>query len=146
MSKKTKDAAVAKELNALQREDGSWSPEDVVEYARQNKKSALHNRFDWNVEEAAMEHWLLVARHLIKHIVIIEPRSRDVTIGQLVSVPSRRGGDKGSFITMATLSNNEEWRLEVLEEITSKLKTMKSHYASVLPELDPVWRAIKRST
>ena len=143
MSKPTSETEVAKELHALRREDGSWSPEDVVEYARQHKKSALHSRFDWSVEEAAMEHWLLVARHLIKHIVIIEKRSKNVTIGHLISVPSRRFGDEGSFITVATLSNNEEWRLEVLDEITSKLKTMKLHYASVLPELKKVWKAIK---
>ena len=145
MTKPNIESQLSQEISALQRQDGSWAPEDVIEFAKTNKESACHTRFNWNKSEAAMEHWLLTARHLIKqYVVVVERRSGSISIvGHVYSVPSRRGSDDGSYVSETTLSANQAWREEILAEVVSKLQTMKSRYESVLPELKAVWKAIK---
>lgn len=135
------------EIVALQRQDGSWAPDDLVDFARSHPESQLHKQYPWDVDAAAHQHWLLISRNLIKtHVRSIGKRNLTVEVGRVISVPSLRGPGQGSYLSDDAVSGNEAYRIEVLEEIKSKLISMRSTYSTLLPELDPVWRAIKRST
>lgn len=55
-----------------QKHHGRLTKQDVVKEARQNKKSVLHGEFDWNIQNAAMAHWLDRANELIvKYVTIV---------------------------------------------------------------------------
>lgn len=51
----------------LHAKHGSITPELVIEAAR-NPESPLHDQFEWDVKKAAHEHWLDVARSLIRSV------------------------------------------------------------------------------
>lgn len=128
------------ELLALRRPEGGWEPRDVVEFARYHRESALHRQFEWNIQDAAYEHWLHTARRLIvMHITVTRPEQPTVQI-PLLSVISQRG--EGSYRPRDEIGANEVLRLEQLAEISSRLRTMAARFAPILPELDPVWDAI----
>lgn len=57
--------------------DGKVTADGVIEAARNNKNSPLHQEFNWNVEESAYEHWRAVARALIREVEYI---ALDVTV------------------------------------------------------------------
>lgn len=59
-------------------EDGRPTPEGVVEAAR-DPDNPLHAEFNWNDEEAAHQHRLAVARHLLREIDFVSVE-KDVVI------------------------------------------------------------------
>ena len=145
MAGKTKlfKAKLTAEIQKLRRQDGSYSPDDVVDFAKTHSKSELHKQFEWDDRTAAHEHRLFTARHLITlHIRVV---SSSGGIVQLISVPSLRRSDEGSYLSPDVVSGNAAYRGEVLDEIKSKLRTMMETFEPLLPELDPVWKAVKKT-
>ena len=137
-------AKLAAEIQALKRQDGSYAPSDIVDFARTHQRSELHKEFNWNKDEAARAHWLLTARHLITTYVVIIDKRFPQRIVPVISVPSRRHGDGGSYMSRNELLGNEEYRQESLAETKAKLRTIAETWEPVLPELAPVWRAVQR--
>jgi hypothetical protein len=60
-------AEKADHIRSLANSDGHIEPAQVVADAR-NPKSVLHDEFNWDVNSAAEEHWLDVARGLIRFV------------------------------------------------------------------------------
>lgn len=143
MSSRQTVAKLASEVHALRRQDGSFDPTDLVEWAVENPKSDLHGEFLWNDAAASHEYRLWQARQLIKRYVVQVSDDGEPVKIPIISVPSLRKTG-GSYITSDMVSANEVWRLEVLEEQKAKLRTARLQYEAITPEIAPVWRAIKR--
>jgi hypothetical protein len=54
-------------IRNLYARDGTVTPDSVIAAAR-DPKSPLHDRFNWDVEGAAMEHWRDTARQIIRSV------------------------------------------------------------------------------
>ena len=52
MSSRSVRAQVRAEVLKLKRQDGSYSPADLVDWAEDHPKSALHSQFEWGDEKA----------------------------------------------------------------------------------------------
>jgi hypothetical protein len=129
---------VKQELNKIRRQHGGvLNPSDVVEFARVNRKSALHSRFDWDDATAAHEHRLLQARHIIRvHIEVLDRGDGEaVEMRAFVRLPTEEG-----YIATKPALTNKETRREIL---LMQLDRLESVYTShPLAELSGVKAAI----
>jgi len=57
-------------IRELYARDGTVTPDSVIEAARA-EDSPLHTRFNWDIEEAAMECWRNTARSIIRSVRVI---------------------------------------------------------------------------
>lgn len=78
---------------------GQLKPQNVVTWARANPTSALHGQFPWDVEEAAKERWLDIARGLISVHVRYDHDEAPVEhqVRATLSLRSDRGSPSGSY-------------------------------------------------
>jgi hypothetical protein len=82
------------ELARLSR-SGATAAEVVVEEAK-NKHSPLHEAFDWNIKNAAHQHWLATARLMLRSICVVvqiegkPPEERRLVVGVEAAEPERR--------------------------------------------------------
>lgn len=67
--------------------DGRLTPEAVVEDAR-DPGSPLHELFEWNVDKAAMKHWMDRARTLIRSVEVVI-RNERLTVSTVAYVRDR---------------------------------------------------------
>jgi hypothetical protein len=75
---------VGEQLEALRGNDGVLHVDDVIGWAQEHKDSALGRQYNWDVEEAAFEHWRQRTRQLIRlHIVHPVSRQREVVSLQI---------------------------------------------------------------
>ena len=71
-----------------------FTPEQIVEYARENKKSELNKCFEWSDKAAAKKYRIIQAQTIIRNIVVI----KDVEEGD---------PDTGRVVVRAIISTNE---------------------------------------
>ena len=133
-------AKLAQEIKALRRSDGSYSPEDLLSWAKHNPKSLLHASFEWDDSVAANEYRLEQARKILRRfIVVVKGKTQEVG---LISVTSRRDDPtKGSYLTQPTIAASKVLRAEVLDQTVIQLRGLKERYGW-LHELDDVWNAV----
>lgn len=145
MSSRNAIAKIKSEIFKLRRQDGSYHPQDLVDFAADNPDSELHKTFQWNDEQAGRAYRLWQAREVIgRYAVRIEVNDRIETI-PVISVPSLRGTVDGSYLERDAIGANEAYRGEVLAETQAKLRTMRETFGPLLPELKTVWSAVKRA-
>lgn len=98
---------IAKVLQELADKHGVLTPDMVIEEAK-NPDSPLHERFEWDVEKAAVEHWRDTARSIIRS-VRIEYRvdNRKVSCVGYVRDPSAERGEQG-YVPLAKLKSQDE--------------------------------------
>src|SRR5262245_24885424 len=99
MSAKTKrELAIQAELEKIRaRHGGRLTRHDVVREARKNKSGVLGKMFDWDIQSAAMAHWLDRAGEIITQYVsvVIVHRDRKIKIPLYVrdaTLPADTGG------------------------------------------------------
>ena len=135
-----KATALAAEIKALARADGSFAPEDLIDWAREHPLSLLHASFEWSEKVAAAEYRLEQARKLLRQYSVVV-RGTVQEYG-LISVVSRRvDSPKGSYLTQKAIASDKILRKEVLEQCRVQLRGIKEKYGW-LKELDSVWKAI----
>jgi len=135
-----KVSALATEIKALARSDGSYAPEDLIEWARKHPKSLLHASFEWSEKVAATEYRLEQARKLLRQYSVVVKGT--VQEYGLISVISRRADSpKGSYLTQKTIAADKVLRKEVLEQCRVQLRGIKEKYGW-LKELNSVWDVI----
>lgn len=142
MSDKTQ---IREELERLRESnDGSLNPEQVVDFARRNRRSALHAEFEWDDTEAAHQFRLEQARRIIRlNINVLETPNGDVTVPMYVSLVSdRRNG--GGYRTLESVISNEELRAQLLQQALDEFQRVRRKYQT-LQELRPVFTALDRA-
>ena len=140
-----KDKAVIKKGN-VQRigeeletfEESQRTPENIVDFAKRNRRSELHRCFEWNDTKAAAKWRLDQARNLIHSIeVVIErvegPHSVPVSVNirAFESVKSDTG--TRSYVSHATTSRVESMKDQIksrlISEIDQALETARRYCA-----------------
>ena len=145
MSDRIVQAKIAQEVQDRQRQDGSYSPADLVDWAASHPLSALHSQFEWDDETAGYNYRIWQARQIIKTYVLLEQKDSDVEIVPVISVPSLRQGEEGSYLSRDVVAGREEYRLEIVEEIRNKLRALRDKYEPITKELNAVWKAIQKT-
>lgn len=118
-------------------------PEDVVEFAKENKRSELHRHFEWDDGAAADKYRLDQARNIIRvHVTLVTPpgANRTVSVSAFVSLPDNRGNGYESIVDVM---NNEERSTVLLQDTIRRL--MQIREISLFPELDDVTKAINKA-
>jgi hypothetical protein len=129
--------SVKSELLALQRasKDHVLQPRAVVEWARSHPKSALHSRFNWNIEEAAFEFWVNQARQIIT-LTIVSVEHKPQMISLSIDRPS--GGGYRHVDAIVKSRNMSEI---MLRDAIAALDNVKKRYHYVRA-LVSVWKAL----
>jgi len=127
------DLNVQKELLAIKGDAELLNPQDVVAWARANKMSALHRKFQWDIRKAAKEHWLETARKLIRIHVSFASE-----VGpQLVSLSIDRKPGGGYRDVDAVAASRDLYQI-LLSDAIKELRRIQQKYARV-KELAPLW-------
>ena len=135
-----REAAVRRELEALIGDDGRIYARQVVEFARLNTDSELHNRFQWDLEQAAYLHWLSTARRLIAVFITSEAGER-TTIS--LSVDRINGGgyrDRNEVLSTAAM------RRMATEDALAEIQRWRERNSHLVPELASIFAAVDRAT
>lgn len=128
---------VGEEIVALTASDGKIYPSIVVEWARANPTSALYQKFNWDVEQAAREHWLWTARQLIS-VHVIDLAGDRSTISLRIDRPTG-----GGYRDLGAVLSNEQLRRMAVEQAVGELHRWADRYKH-LAELQTVFRAVDR--
>ena len=88
---------------------------------------------------------LFRSRQIIKAYVLVQQKDSDVEIVPVISVPSLRQGEEGSYLSRDVVAGREEYRLEIVEEIRGKLRALRDKYEPITKELNAVWKAIQKT-
>lgn len=131
------DVSIRNELMALfdKRGDQRLHAEDVVEYAKSHKRSALHAEFPWDVERAAYEHWLNVARRLITVHVIDVHREPE-----LISLRIDRPGG-GGYRKISDVMASTDLAEMAFRDAVADLEHIKERFGRI-ERLSAVWREV----
>ncbi len=135
MSGNISNPKIINALARLRREDGRILPEDVVEAAR-DKKSPLHNQFDWNDTLAAKKWRIEQARELLRVTVMLLPGVKD-PIRAFVSLSTEKG-----YRMTANVLANVTFRSQLLEDALKEMRAFERKYAH-LKELADVIKEMK---
>lgn len=136
---------VREELEKIRRADKEkrLRPEAVVNYARKNKGSALHDKFTWDDSEAAELYRLVQARDIIRvAVTVITPAdvSTVVSVKEYVSLSDKRND---GYERIEDIMADPERVQVLLEDTVTRLAGIKE--VALFEELLPVHKAIQRA-
>jgi hypothetical protein len=126
---------VASEIESIG--DGA-TPEQIVAKA-QNKRTALHQCFDWDDDEAAKKWRLQQARQVVNSIVVYEQPEEEQP-PQYISRAFENvtvGGGR-AYVPIKAAMDNDAWREEVFGQITAAIFAQErkaESYEHMFPEL-----------
>ncbi|MCK9519881.1 MAG: hypothetical protein M0R06_03290 [Sphaerochaeta sp.] len=112
-------------LEKLVKKNGSVTAEAVVLEAR-NKRSPLHECFEWDDKKAAHLHRINQACHLIKYIVIDEEDVPELSAFVHVEIE-----DEGQYVTLQTAKDDPVLREQILRKALSELLAWKKKYGEL---------------
>lgn len=138
-------AQIRAELERLREQNGGElvQPEQVLEFARRNRRSALHAEFEWDDTEAAHQFRLEQARRIIRlNINVLETPNGNVTVPMYVSLVSDRKAG-GGYRTLESVMSSEELREQLLRQALDEFDRVRRKYQT-LQELAPVFTALDR--
>ena len=138
-------------LTALaDRNDGQLTPEAVVEDARR-KNSPLHDHFCWDDKQAAAEHRLQQARHLLNCLVVryVDEKEEDASpiVRAFYHIPMGDSDDEsdevgGVYVESKRVFADEMLRQRVLHKAKQELDAWRRRYAD-LQEFARIFDAIE---
>jgi hypothetical protein len=136
---------INEELEQIRRANGGLlRPEEVVKFAR-NKRTALHQEFEWDDAKASAEYRLEQARKVIRVAVELlpSPHSDQDPIRAYVSVVSDRVQPGGGYRAIGDVMTDDDLRTELVNEALGEVKRWRRKYER-LRELVPIFRAIDK--
>ena len=126
------------EIANLERQDSSFNPDDLEQFARENPSSELAKLFTWNDSKCGIEWRRMEARAMLRAYIVITKRGNPV---RLVSIPVRRVSGMGSYMSESKVQADVALRDSVLDGVRKTLAGFKDRYGW-LDELSVVWNAI----
>lgn len=139
------DAQIREELEKIRQSAGGvLRAKDIVEFAK-NKKTALHQRFPWDVEKAAYQHWLEIARDIIVQVkVTVEGKDNaEMSVRLYQSLDSDRATKDGGYRSVHDIMSDKQFTRELLDTALAELGVFERRYSG-LRELADVMTAIKK--
>ena len=140
----TKKQQETKELNLIhKRNKGILRPADVVDFAR-DKKTALHNKFEWNNGKAADKYRLQQARQLITvYVEYINTGSETKEVQVYVSLTPDRKKTNGGYRKTIDILSNKVQKKQLLEDAYYELQTFVNKYGHLQELASTITAAIK---
>lgn len=135
------EPSVKAELASLYAKHGGLNPATVVEWAKQNPRSALHARFEWDDSEAAQKFRLWQARTFITEVTVTYPSK-----GQrqaYVSLVGLRGRGKASYMSIVDVMGDQDLRASLLTQALTEYECLGTKYRG-LKALAGVRAAVQR--
>lgn len=134
---------VRRELERLheEAEDGILKAESVVEAAK-SPDSPLHGCFNWNDADAAHQHRLLVARHLLVSYRVVLKGDRNKLVPVRVSLMSDRTQPGGGYRRVEDVLASEELTEELRKTAIAELEAWRKRYAMLTDLCESVRQAI----
>jgi len=120
------NAIVKARLEAIARINGGvLRPFDVVQDARQ-PDSPLHELFEWDVEEAAQEHWMHTARRIIASVKVnITTETIVLKAPAYVRDPRLHGREQGYLETIKLRTEHEIAKEVLAGEVQSVISALR---------------------
>lgn len=111
--------AVRDELSRIAEKNGGLLTPDAVVAEARKKGSPMHGLFNWNVQEAAYQHWLEQARELIRTVrVVIKTERTTISAVAYVRDPSRPPDEQGYIATASVMGDEERSRAVLVSEFS----------------------------
>lgn len=117
--------AIAELKHLAARHGGALLPEHVLEAAR-NKNSILHDRFEWDTNEAAEKYRLIQARLMLSVAVEVLPGSR-ITSRVFVSLKTDRLTG-GGYRTLVDVMNDSDMHQQMLDDAVENIEHFQEKY------------------
>jgi hypothetical protein len=127
------------ELIRMQNPEGKLIGKEIVLWAQENPKSALHDKFTWDKDKAAWEYWLEEARRLIRLHIKVHPVT-ERPVRTYVSVKADRAVAGGGYRLLDQMLSRKKTREMVLSEALDELQRWERKYQH-LTELAEVFAA-----
>jgi hypothetical protein len=127
--------SIESELLAIKGSDEFLIAEDVVEWARANPNSDLHESLEWDDRAAAAEYRLHQVRRLIAIHVTYGDGSR-----KFVSLSIDRTRDRGGYRDIDDVLQDQTLHEVMLADALRELERVQARYNQLLA-LTPVWQA-----
>lgn len=109
----TNDKALQDAIDACRDADGVVTPEAVVAAAK-DPDSPLHEFFEWDVNQAAHERWLDVARSLIRKVrVVVTNEVTTIRVPAFVRNPDAEPREQG-YVSIQSLRSDAERARDVM--------------------------------
>ena len=136
----TKRDAVKIELERIREaNDGLLRATDIVAFARKNKKSALHEEFEWDNGKAAEKYRMQQARGIIRiHLTVL--KAVPIKTRAYVSLAQDRQTAGGGYRAIEDALSDDEMRAQMLGDAIGHLSSWRRKYAA-LNELCQVFAA-----
>lgn len=109
--------------------------DEVIAWTRAHPNSMLYRQYNWDVQQAAMEHWRWQTRQIIAVNIRYEDGGR-----RFVSLSIDRGRDGGGYRSLDDVRHVPELREMMLSEALNELQRVQAKY-DYLTELSKVWHA-----
>jgi hypothetical protein len=135
----TKAEQIAQEIAQIKGRSQVLLAEEVVEWARAHKASALHGCFTWNDGEAAEQYRLMQARRVLQLYVVPGTSER-----RFISLSVDRKKEGGGYRAVEAVMSTPSLREIALRDALAELRRVQRRYAE-LRELAEVYAAIDRA-
>lgn len=137
---------VAREINRIQRRDGTVTAVAVVEEARP-ESSPIHKYFTWDDTQAAEAYRRWQARMLIASVRVIYDGAKEATsVRAFVNVISNDGEqNERGYIGIARVLSDKDLRAQMLDDAMSEINEWRERY-NHLTELASIFDAIEKIT
>lgn len=133
MSKEQRELIRQRLAEIEQSNDGRLTPEAVVEDAK-NLDSPLHAHFEWDVDKAAMRHWIDRAREIITSVTVVTRTDKTtVTSVYYVRDPSAASSEQG-YVSIEALRTDADMAREAIVNEFSRAASM-MHRAKALAKV-----------
>lgn len=127
---------IQKELLGIKGDAELLQVDDVIRWARKHTQSKLHGEYNWNVKQAAWEHWRFTTRRLIQlHITYADGERKFVSL----SVDRSRPG--GGYRNIDDVKQAPSLMEVMLQDALQELERVRKKYERV-KALAPVWQKI----
>jgi len=113
---------IGQTIEDLRDSKGHITPIEIVENAK-NKKSPIHNFFEWEESKAAEQYRLQQARNLVNHIVeIVVIQGEEIEQRSFFSVNVENNGKV--YVTLKDAIENEDYREQLLNKAITQLENL----------------------
>lgn len=113
---------IGKTIEDLRDSNGYITSEKIVNEAK-DKKSTIHNFFEWSNSKAAQEYRLQQARNLISHIVeVVVISGEEIEQRSFFSVTVKNVGKV--YVTLKDAVENEDYRKQLLNKAIVTLENL----------------------
>jgi hypothetical protein len=136
---------IRNELERIRGIEGGLTARAVVKHSRR-RGAVLYSAFDWNVERAAMSHWLKIARDLITSVEVVYVSHGGSTspAPAFVCVCEERGSPR-QYEPLGVVMADDAKRHRLMIQVSAELRAIRRKHAALSAasrRLGKVWTAI----